>query len=83
MVPRALPYKVAEKPGLKSRFWGKSLFGFSGGLGKLRTYDIAHSSLFKAEALTIARMPAMIASGRTGQEHPEHLHFIYTRVGRY
>ncbi len=39
--------------------------------------------LFKAEALTIARMPAMIASGRIGQEHPEHLRFIYTRVGRY
>ncbi len=44
VVPRALPYKVAEKPGLKSRFWGKRLFGLSGGLGQLRTYDIAHGS---------------------------------------
>ena len=50
VVPRALPYKVAEKPGLKSRFWGKRLFGLSGGLvpqhgnGVSRSREFAYTS---------------------------------------
>src|SRR4051812_12630936 len=44
VILRTLRRKVAEKPGWKCWIWGKSFSGSPGGVGELRTYDIAPGS---------------------------------------
>jgi len=82
---RLLPNSCSVPFDPYSPLWSFQSFKDRGGDGRSTAVRgvLVHLPPFKEAALTIAKMPALIASGRTGQEHPEHLHFIYTRIGRH